>query len=204
MEKHWMKSNGKMSNLKFKLHGPFDIIDQKNDVLYECPFSKSTGLYFWSVKTSKHGVKITYIGETSASFYRRTKEHVIQTLGGNYQVCDPDLLVQNQYSIIWNGLWRKGTREKLPEFLAQHESLSPKIISFIQVQKLFVVPFEVEKTLRRRIESKVARMIMEDKEASSLMPHDIRYLKPKEYTDNFTVHIEDSHLISGLPNTLTV
>ena len=53
-------------------------------------------LYLWVVPTIRHGLVVDYVGETSASFYRRTKEHAIQVLGGNYLLLDPDAMLDGE------------------------------------------------------------------------------------------------------------
>jgi len=67
-------------------HGPFSVCSETDDVLANCPLRSGTGIYLWAVKQLTGVYRTSYLGETSESFYGRTKEHVVQTLGGNYRV----------------------------------------------------------------------------------------------------------------------
>jgi hypothetical protein len=148
----------------------------------------STGVY-----------RVSYLGQTVRSFYNRNKEHLIQKLGGNYQICDPEAMINGRHEVVWNGMWRKGTRDKLPEFLAQYERLAPIIKRSILVTKLFVAPLKVERRICQRIEGALAVAIKSDAEASSLLPKDIRYILKKENEEPILVTIESEQLIEGLP-----
>jgi hypothetical protein len=131
-------------------------LHQKNDVLFDCPHASCEGIYLWAVRMKSGSYKVSYIGETGVSYYRRTKDHLIQIFGGNYQVCDPESLLNGKNEVIWNGLWRKGTRDKLPEFFSQYERLTPIIKRSIVVQKVFVAPIKITSRLRIRIEGALA------------------------------------------------
>ena len=58
------------------------------------------------------------------SFYQCTKEYVINSLGGYYEICERQALLERIIKIQWLGLWRKGTRDKMPEFIRQLRELS--------------------------------------------------------------------------------
>ena len=187
---------------ELEFHGPYTICSEENDVLYDCPYAIDEGIYLWVVRMSSGSYRVLYIGETGTSFYRRTKEHLIQTLGGNYLICDPEDMIRGRKNVIWKGLWRKGTRDKLPEFLSHYESIAPKIKKFILIQKLFVAPIKIDRRFRQRIEGALASVIREDAEASSLLPNDIRYVRRREEEDSSLVTISSKHKIEGLPETI--
>jgi len=191
-----------MTTISLKLFDPYSIVNESSDVLAHCPYSKDQGIYLWCVKTNADIYKPTYIGETGNSFYQRTKEHLIQTFGGNYLICNAESLRQDQIVIEWNGLWRKGTRNKLPEFFQTCETLISKIKDYVAVQQLFLIPFVKETKLRRRIESSLAHVFMSSHEASNLMPHDIRYLKPNAKHKLIDVIFEQHELIQGFPSQI--
>jgi hypothetical protein len=64
------------------------------------PLRKEPGLYFWTVPYSQRGYLVTYVGETSASFGQRIRDYLIQTVGGNYRIWDPDLRVQGEAKVL--------------------------------------------------------------------------------------------------------
>jgi len=189
---------------ELKFHGPYTICSEENDVLNDCPYVSDEGIYLWAVRMDSGSYRISYIGETSTSFYQRTKDHLIQTLGGNYLICDPEDMVRERNNVIWKGLWRKGTRDKLPEFLSRYESLAPKIKKSILIQDLFVAPVKIDRRLRQRIEGALALALREDAEASSLLPNDIRYIRRRDDEDPTLVSIFSEEKIEGLPEKIYV
>src|ERR1700722_2897920 len=116
-----------MPPMQLHFHGPYPACSETADVFDGCEHQNSTGLYLWGVEQATGHYRISYIGETERSFYYRTKEHIIQTLGGNYRVIDPDLMRTGVQRIIWDGLWRLDAQKRLPEFLSNYERLAPLI-----------------------------------------------------------------------------
>lgn len=184
-------------------HGPYDICSEDKDILNDCPFASFPGIYLWVVKMISGSYRVSYLGETGISFYQRTKDHLIQTLGGNYQICDPEEMRLGRHDVVWNGLWRKGTRDKFHEFLSIYESISYKIKKLILNQKLFVAPIKIERRLRQRIEGALAFAIRENAEASSLLPKDIRYYQRAVSEDPILFSIFAKHNIEGLPREIS-
>jgi hypothetical protein len=147
------------TKLEIIFHGPYTLCTEKNDVLFDCPYASCEGIYLWVVGMSSGVYRVSYLGQTIRSFYKRNKEHLIQKLGGNYQVCAPEAMINGRHEVVWNGMWRKGTRDKLPEFLAQYERLAPIIKRSISVTKLFVAPLKVERRICQRIEGALPRPV---------------------------------------------
>ena len=162
------------------------------------------GIYIWAIKTDSGSDRVNYVGETSTSFYRRHKEHLIQVLGGNYQILEPAAMKSGRMEIVWNGLWRKGTRHRFSEFLSQYESLSAIIKEYVLSLKVFVAPLKVERRIRQRIEGAIAATIKKDKEASSLLPDDIRYYSSRPGKKAIVVSISADQGIDGLPPQIIV
>jgi hypothetical protein len=187
------------SFIHLRFTGPYPACSESADILNGCPYSKESGIYLWAVQMPTGKYRISYIGETSASFYRRIKEHVIQTLGGNYRICDPTAMRQGVQKVIWDGLWRKGTRDKLPEFLRRYAELAPLIKESLAIQVVFVAVLDREKRLRRRIEGALAEALRANPEACSLLPDDIRYLRRNESEAPVKVVIESEGDFDGLP-----
>jgi hypothetical protein len=169
-----------------------------------CEYQNSIGLYLWVVGQNTGGYKISYLGETSRSFYSRTKEHIVQTLGGNYRVIDTDQMRQGVERIIWDGLWRRAARKRLPEFLARSEELAPLIKSYLYGQTVFLAPLKGEQSLRRRIEGALANHVRSNSDASSLFPSDIRYVVRRAAESIVLVTVSADQPIEGLPSELQV
>ena len=116
--------------LKVHFEGPFGLCGQHRRMLFGDSISAEAGIYLWTFSTDA-GFLVEYVGETGKSFTKRMKEHMIQTFGGNYRVLDPVLIRRLEVKVVWNGLWRKGTRDKIAEFASRYLDLAPVIHSYL-------------------------------------------------------------------------
>ena len=191
--------------LILKLFGPFKLFGNTDRLLFDADISYKSGIYLWTIRY-KNGYLIDYIGETGNTFRQRMKEHLIEILGGNYRICDPDMLLQGKEEIIWNGLWRKGTRDRIGEFIKNYKSYAPIIKRYIEIHDIFLAPLTVDRRKRQLIEGNIAKIIKEQKpQISNLFPADIRYVyNRKDSEEGFIVKIECNENIFGLPKTLRI
>jgi len=189
-------------SLNLHFSGPFSICSEKDDVLANCPFRNERGIYLWAVKQLTTCYRVSYLGETSNSFYCRTKEHVIQTMGGNYRIIDPDQMSRGIQQIVWNGLWRIKTRDKLRDFLSNYESLAPLIKRYLFGQVIFVAPLECELRVQKRVEAALAQHLRSLPQASSLFPSDIRFVLRRIDESAVAISISADADIEGLPNEI--
>lgn len=186
-----------------RFEGPFGLTKTTEPLLFEHPVAKEPGLYLWVVPFLSGGYLITYVGETSTSFGQRVKDHCIQTVGGNYRICDPNLLVQGETRILWHGLWRKGTRDNMPEYLDQLEALAPIVRRLLSTEAVLVAPFISSRRLRQRLEGAIANHIkFQPAPASSVLPSDVRYFHRRTDEAPVTVAIECSCSVHGLPRVV--
>jgi hypothetical protein len=183
--------------------GPYPAYSETLDVLADCKHRKAGGVYFWAIKVGD-SYRLTHIGQTGTSFYHRMKEYILNTLGGNYRICDPDALKRGETKPLWNGLWREGTRERLPEFLRDSSRLFEAAKRNLMLEQIFVAPLDVEDRLRRRIEGAIAKGVRKDKMASSLFPPDVRVLGRLTTEVPFPVRIRVGRSVLGLPEQLDV
>ncbi len=102
-------------------------------------------------------------------------------------------------------MWRKGTRDKMPEYFEKLIELAPKIVQLLKTQQIFLAPFEAERDTRRKIEWAIAEYIKNQPlPASSLFARDVRYYIPKGVKEALTVIIECQSNIYGLPKKLNI
>lgn len=200
-EKAPRKTETKILTIKFD--GPYPTCTEMKDVLADCRHRKSGGIYFWAILVGK-SYRLTHIGQTGTSFYQRMKEHVINTLGGNYRISDSQALSRGESKILWDGLWREGTRERLPEFLRDSTRLFEEAKRNLKLERVFVAPLEAEDRMRRRIEGAIAAHIRKDKTASSLFPPDIRVLGRLTTESAISVKIVTPVDVLGMPEQLEV
>ena len=128
---------------------------------------------------------------------------MIHTAGGNYRICDPDFEVQGVERILWNGLWRKGTRDKMPEFVSRIIELAPAIKKSLEHSEIYVAPFEGEKRIRQRIEGAISDHIKaQPPPASSLLPKDVRYYRRGNEEEPVNVQISGGNALLGMPKKI--
>ncbi len=189
--------------LTVKFDGPHPAFSETRDVLADCKSRKAGGIYFWAIRVGD-SFRITHIGQTGTSFYHRMKEHIINTLGGNYRISDSEALAKGESNVLWDGLWREGRRACLPEFLRDSTRLFEEAKRNLKMEKIFVAPLDVEDRMRRRIEGGIAKEIRKDKVASNLFPPDIRVLGRLTTESAIPIRIATSVKILGLPEQLDV
>jgi hypothetical protein len=192
----------RMQRIRLELHGPFPLCGERTDTLAGCSQSCKAGIYLWTVRQGAGDFRISYIGETGETFHQRSRDHITQILGGNYRVLRPDSAEKGVQEVVWNGLWRRGTRHLLPDFLRRYEELAPLIKKHILQQEIFVGPLACERRLRKRIEGAIARQIRSSPVASSLLAEDIRYTCRRDDEPPVAVQIVSAHGIEGLPTQM--
>ncbi|MCL5959335.1 MAG: hypothetical protein M1358_08445 [Chloroflexi bacterium] len=124
-------------------------------------------------------------------------------MGGNYRICNATAMRQGTEDVLWDGLWRRGTRHKFPELLKRYEELAPRIKEFLQAKVVFVAATDCDRVLRRRIEGAIAAALRSDSIASSLLPSDVRYRTRMSRETPVEVRIESDHQIIGFPRYIT-
>lgn len=185
--------------LMLTFHGPFGLMEGE-DNLFTSALAMQSGIYVWTVPYVHGGYLITYVGQTGATFGRRNKEHMIQTIGGNYRISDPDLLLQGVDHVLWNGLWRKGTRDKIDEYLHRVVDLVPAIRKTLTTIRVLVAPLDAAPPIRRRIEGALADHIKrQPPPAAALLPPDIRYGRRQAAEELIDVQILCAVEVLGLP-----
>jgi len=184
--------------------GPFALAGDRAPLLFADPIAEKSGLYLWAVPSDRGGMLVVYVGETRRSFGARMKEHGIQILGGNYRVSDAGRLRQGKDDVVWDGLWRKGTRHLLPEFVDGYVKLAPVIREYLLTMQFLVAPCPADDVRAlRRIEAAIARHIWsQPAPASSLLPRDNRYVGRRDANAPIRVHVSSQGAVLGLPVTL--
>ena len=193
-----------MEEINLEFFGPYPLASDEKDILGDCEFADKSGIYIWTVKLENNIHKITYIGETYRSFYTRTKEHVLNQFSGYYSIYDPELLSKGIQKFVWNGLWGKGRKNKLPEYLANYHQLAPMNLEYIKMQSIFIAPLNVDKKIMVMIEGAMAKVLRNDIEACALLDKNIRYYYMNEVKENLLVKIKSSVDIEGLPKELVI
>lgn len=189
-----------MTEFNLFFYGPFSI-NGPNSIFMD-PVGDESGIYLWAIR-SQDRFLVEYVGETGYSFRQRTKEHMIQVLGGNYRSLDPDYYDRGVVRVLWNGLWRKGTQDKLNEFIDAYPVLASKIAQYVKSIHLFVAPLNAPSYERKLIEGGIASYVKaQPEEISRFYPRDNRTYNPKPNEKGILVTIASAAEIMGLPAEL--
>lgn len=194
------RDRGNMPNheVHLRFHGPFKLCGHEGRILFDEEKAKLAGIYLWTVRF-RDGFLINYVGETGVSFYKRMKEHAIQCMGGNYRICDPEWLRKGEKRILWNGMWRKGTRNLMQVFADKYVELAPVIKEYLETLDIFIAPIQTNKRIRQRIEGAIAFSLREQPPPiGPFMSEDVRYFCRKEKEMPIQVMIDSDEKLFGL------
>jgi hypothetical protein len=124
-------------------------------------------------------------------------------MGGNYRICDAEWLLKGERKILWNGMWRKGTRNLMSVFVERYVELAPKIKAYLEVLDIFVAPIQVDKRIRRRIEGAIAFSLRRElAPIGSFITEDVRYSGRKDGEAPIQVMIRSSERLLGLESQI--
>jgi hypothetical protein len=183
--------------------GPFALAGDGAPLIFGDAVSLRSGLYMWSVPYAGRGFIVMYVGETGIRFGQRMKEHVVQTLGGNYRVSAPDRLREGVDDVVWDGLWRAGTRDRLPELIERFREVAEISREMLLAVRVFVAPLGADVRLRRRIEAALARHVWsQPAPAWALLPRDIRFAGRRAGDNAIQVHVATAAPVLGFPAVL--
>jgi hypothetical protein len=193
-----------MSSSPYELqwHGPYKWYGDGEDVLFSRPEIKQPGIYLWTILFD--GQYLTYyVGETGRAFEERFKEHTRDCLGGLYRVYDPDKFITGKKELSWEGMWKKGTRDRMGEFLIRFKELAPIIHKFMGLIDMFLAPIDVDQCTRQRIESAIANHLYHQEGLiGTFQDNDIRYHPKRSDEEPISVLMNYSKPILGFCNKL--
>lgn len=186
-------------NITIKFKGPYKFTD-----IETCPYSKSEGVYLWTMKyknTDKYLIR--YIGETT-SFARRQIVHLIHILGLNYGIYDVEKEREGIPSLIWRGMWRDKSDNKIKNVLDNYPKLTNRVIRYVNSLDLFFAEINIETYARKKFEGVIARELRgKNKENNLLYPDDNRVMiTSKDY--GLKINVESEKEILGLENKYVI
>ncbi|HPA19285.1 MAG TPA: hypothetical protein PLU30_16175 [Verrucomicrobiae bacterium] len=186
-----------MTDITLHFQGPFTFIPGERS-LFHCSAAKSAGIYLWTHRQNADGSHlIHYIGETG-SFAQRHRQHLIEILGMNYGIFDPDHAKIGKSTLLWPGLWRDPSADGPGELLGQYEAMTPTVIRYVHALTVFFAPLETETKFRKHVEGLIAwNLRTRHLEASALYPDDNYTSKNKAIT-GVRLLISSAEPIQGL------
>ncbi len=140
-----------MSDLRLHFDGPFAFSDGPDSV-FRSRFSRSAGVYLWTIRQASDNTHlIHYVGET-AQLGNRHREHLVQILGLNYGIFNPDKAREGVCELLWPGLWRDKTADGPSRTLAECQRLREDVIRYVKVISIFFAELDADGRLRKHIE----------------------------------------------------
>ena len=178
--------------------GPLTFTEGPGSI-FDSQYAKSQGVYIWTIPQDSDGTHlIHYVGET-ISFARRQKEHLIQILGFNYAICDPDKAKSGINEMIWPGLWRKKSPDAVGECLREYEKLNDVVLRYLDAMRVFFAPTTVDSKMRKHIEGCIEWNLRSNHpEHKVLYPDDSHIGTSADGRNNGLLQITCPEIIKGL------
>jgi len=182
--------------------GPFGWFGSSDNVLFRRGEAKLKGIYLWAIHVDT-GYLTYYVGETGKSYGERLKVHAHEYLSGIYRIYNPVDFQHGKKVPIWQGTWKKGTEDLLPDFLERYDELAPKILKMLSLLNIFIAPVDSESRIRKRIESSIARCLYDKPEpVCSFQESDIIYARRKSDEKPLTIINKFHDRIRGLDDII--
>jgi len=189
-------NSAKICELRWR--GPYRFYGGADRSLFNSMEAKKSGVYLWTVALKKQYL-VYYVGETGRSFYTRFSEHARDCLYGYYRIYDPTSFAKGKKKLVWEGMWKPGTRDRIGEFLNRYLELSPIIYEYLGLFRIFLAPLDVEKRIRQRIENAIASQLLKQKGLiSEFQDSDIKYYPRREDEEPILVKMARHENILGL------
>lgn len=191
------------NSLHLQFSGPFILCGTNGVSALDAEIASKAGLYLWTVRTHE-GVLVEYVGETGVSFAERSRQHMVQCLGGYYRIWDASLLRQGKRELVWGGMWQKHRRNSMAEFISVYTDLAPKILDYLSVIDVFVAPLDSTQRIRRRIERALWDSLGDQPPpVSTFLQDSIRHNTRRKFEEEpVAVSISCAQAIEGLPSQL--
>ena len=187
------------TQISIRIDGPFAWHGANS--VFDSSLSEETGIYLFTVPYDTQYL-VYYVGETGRSFRERLTEHATDYLGGLYRIYDPKIFANGERELIWGGLFLKGRRHLMGDFLAKHDRISPIIRDFLDAMALHVIVYEGPDRVRQRIEAAIAKGLRaQDGVVADFQNDDIRYRARRADEEPVAVTVEGENPIIGLTGT---
>jgi hypothetical protein len=190
-----------MADLRLHFDGPFGFIEGE-DCIFESRWAYSSGIYLWAIRQqARKAHLIHYVGET-AQLGKRHREHLVQILGLNYGIFDPEDAEKGICTVLWKGLWREKNLAATPKAINVYEELQGKVMRYVRSLKIFFADVPVESQARKHIEGCIGwNLRNKNQHCKQLYPDDNRVIALPDKT-NGELHLTSSAEILGLDSCI--
>jgi len=140
-----------MSDIHLDFTGPFTFTEGDR-CIFHVPVSASSGVYLWAIRQLDCDEYLMhYVGET-ARLAKRHREHMVQILGLNYGIWDPDEAQRGVSKLVWTGLWRDRSADGPARAIRAYATHHDAAIRYLSVIEVFLVELQVDGRLRKHVE----------------------------------------------------
>lgn len=140
--------------MELNFQGPYTFMDGDASV-FKAPCASAEGIYLWTIRQrNDRSHLIHYVGETVA-LAKRHREHLVNILGLNYGIFDPEKAQNGSSELIWRGLWRDRTAEGPLRQIAAYKESTEIVVRYLAVLNIFFAEVVVEQSLRKHIEGSI-------------------------------------------------
>jgi len=190
-----------MTDIDLNFVGPFTLIDGKACVFHSA-FAASPGIYLWTIKQDDDNTHlIHYVGET-VSLGKRHREHLIQILGLNYGIFDPEKARQGVSELLWNGLWRDKTVSGPLIQLEAYRRIHEDVLRYLSILNVFFAELKGDSNLRKHVEGCIGWHLRNNHpEHKALYPND-NHVGTRKDKNNGTLRILVPETIRGLDEAI--
>lgn len=161
-----------VQTLNVNFTGPFSFLD-RHDSVFRASCAAYAGVYLWTIRQLADNTHMVhYVGET-LFLAKRHREHLINILGLNYGIFDPDKAQQGISELIWPGLWRDKSPDGPAKLIAKYTALGDTVLRYLSVLNVFFAPLNVDTQLRRHVEGCIGWNLRNERPAdAALYPPD--------------------------------
>lgn len=186
-------------------NGPYNWHGSDGKCLFERQEAKLPGIYIWTIPYQDSYLTY-YVGETKRSFAVRFEEHTKEYIAGIYPTYEPQLFLQGNKTMVWDGMWEKSKRHLMGQFLSKHLlELAPITLEFLGLFQLFLITYDGEKRMLERIESAIAvHLYKQPGIVGSFQDKGIRYKPRSEGEEPINIEFKKPLPILGIPEELIV
>lgn len=190
-----------MTDIALNFVGPFTLVDGKACVFHSA-FAASPGIYLWTIRQDYDDTHlIHYVGET-VSLGKRHREHLIQILGLNYGIFNPDKARQGVSELLWKGLWRDKTATGPLMQLEAYRSIHQDVLQYLSILNVFFAELNADSNLRKHVEGCIGWNLRNNhREHKALYPDDNHVGTMKDKT-NGNLYISVPETIKGLDGVI--
>jgi hypothetical protein len=190
-----------MTEITLNFEGPFTLVEGEK-CLFQSVFTTSSGIYLWTIKQDSDNTHlIHYVGET-VLLGKRHREHLIQILGLNYGIFDPDKARQGVSDLLWKGLWRDKTNIGPLMQLKTYRTIHEDVLRYISILNVFFAELDIESNLRKHVEGCIGWHLRNIHPEHKVLYPDDNHIGTSKNKGNGILKISVPETIRGLDDSI--